>query len=152
MLNSAMIQTVTWLSDNFCRKKYGSKRSGTISSIWLTPGCSSADQYMWVGLRMTWTWTLNNTGHHNPAPSPTMNWLNFKFYYDMFAYIFSLICLITMDLCTYQDSTAVLVCAKFHCDQISLLWTEVMRLLMEFGIYIKYGQCDGSLVRDAGQS
>ena len=27
---------------------------------------------------------------------------------------------ITMKFCTYQDSTAVLVCAKFHCDRIDV--------------------------------
>ena len=28
--------------------------------------------------------------------------------------------LITMKICTYQDSSAVLVCAKFHCDHINI--------------------------------
>ena len=61
-------------------------------------------------------------------------------------YIFSLISVITMKSCTYQDSFPVLVCAKFHCDQISISWTATMKIFIGFGILSKRRQWDWCLV------
>ena len=72
--------------------------------------------------------------------------LNLKFYMNICLYIFSLISVITMKSCTYQDSFPVLVCAKFHCDQISISWTATMKIFIGFGILSKYRQWDWCLV------
>ena len=51
-----------------------------------------------------------------PASIPPNNIsLNFKFDESCHHYSSNKTDLITMKFCTYQDSCAVLVCAKFHC-------------------------------------
>ena len=59
---------------------------------------------------------------------------NFEFDKDSLVYTSSYITQITKKFCTYQDSTAVLVCAKFHCDQISFLWIIAMPIYIKFGL------------------
>ena len=44
---------------------------------------------------------------------------------------------ITMKFCTYQDSCAVLIFAKFYCDLTSFLWMITIIILIKFGIFIK---------------
>ena len=67
---------------------------------------------------------------------------NFKFDLDMFVYIFSHINPITRKFCTYQDSCAVLVCAKFRCDQVTHLQTTAMTTFIKFKILWKYRKWD----------
>ena len=43
-----------------------------------------------------------------------------------------------MKFCTYQDSTAVLVCAKFNCDQIRIVYITAVTNLIKFEIQSNY--------------
>ena len=48
-------------------------------------------------------------------------WLIFKFHCHTLVSTFFHASLFTMIFCTYGDSSAVSVCAKYHCDQISFI-------------------------------
>ena len=75
------------------------------------------------------TYTMGYVDHPTDANS-----INSKFCQNMSAYNSFHFCPITTKFCTYQDSTAVLVCAKFCCDWVSLLWAMVVKISWEIGI------------------
>ena len=96
-----------------------------------------------------WTWTngglstlVESSGNSPRCPAILLTKLcsNLKFIQNTIVYIFFHICLITTTFCTYQDSCAVLVCAKFRCDQISLLEIIAMIIYFKFWIYGKKHQ------------
>ena len=76
-----------------------------------------------------------NAGQYNVPISPMKYWSKFKFRH-IFAQIFSHIIPITTKFCTYQDSIAVLVCAKFCCDQASLCWIVMKVIFIKFWKWI----------------
>ena len=45
---------------------------------------------------------------------------------------------ITTNFCTCHDSYTVVTCAKFHCDQLNMLWTRALQIFIEFRIQSKY--------------
>ena len=57
---------------------------------------------------------------------------NFNFYQNMLVCIFPHSSPITTKFCTYQDSSAVLVCAKFCCDWIFYFCIIPIRISIKF--------------------
>ena len=45
---------------------------------------------------------------------------------------------ISMKFCTYQDSTAVLVCTEFNCDQTDMRENMRKHILIKFEILSKF--------------
>ena len=82
--------------------------------------------------------TISHSPHNDclyiplwPQVCPT-NKIKFQKWLKYIVLILYIICLITTKFCTYQDSSAVLVCAKFCCDQIAHLQNVVMIILYWF--------------------
>ena len=73
---------------------------------------------------------LHKTYRHNfrisPGARPNKELpLEFKFDWNVFVYIFSHIILTTTQICTYQDSCAVLLCANLRYDRTRYLCTII---------------------------